>query len=157
MIKKASPASRGAEKEPNYQISSTPNPFSVFFTDATLSLLDAGLDGERFIFSVPLNVTVIPIASLDEDGSQRTNTCHYGNVTFNGTIYTKMPKQHPPSNNSPKAEQNPKRWPYAANMVQTVGARDGVPRCLDPAGAQVGSWEWKDGGECSCAYTNFDL
>lgn len=157
VIERVSPASQDAGKELNYQILSTPNPFSVFFTHATLSLLDAGLDVERFIFSVPLNVTVIPTASLHEDDSQRTNTCHYGNVTFNGTIYTKMPKQHPPGNDSPKAEHNPKRWPYAANMVQTVRAREGVPRCLDPAGAQVGSWKWKEGGECSCAYTNFDL
>ena len=114
----------------NYQISSTRNPFSIVFTDATLKLQEAGTEDERFSFSVPLNVTVIPDKPSDTRNSNRASICYYSDVVFSASMYTKRAKSWPPATEGDQS-QNPKRWPYAATMKQAVASGPNVPNCLD--------------------------
>lgn len=140
----------------NYQVSSTRNPFSIVFTNATLNLEGAGTEDERFDFSVPLNTTVIPNKLLHAWSTKRAFVCYYSDVVFTASIYTKKVKSWPPATEDNQG-QNPRRWPFAATMRQAVASAPNVPNCIDASKHPIGNFAVNEGAECSCVYTNFSL
>ena len=148
-----------------YQISSTKNPFSIAFQNATMNLTEAGTVEERFDFSVPLNMTVIPDRPLGSRNGNRASICYYSGVTFSASVYTRKEKSWPKGTSTAtiveeNKTQNPRRWPYAATMKQSVRGKNDVPDCRDAIGnslREFGRNETTEGGECSCGYTNFGL
>lgn len=151
------------DRESNdYRISSTKNPFSIVFQNATMNLMETGTVEERFEFSVPLNMTVIPDRPLDPRDGNRASICYYSGVIFSARIYTKKEKAWPKGSSTEaiveeNKTQNPRRWPYAATMKQAVKGKNDVPDCRDAVGNSMGEFgknETTPGGECSCGYTN---
>ena len=154
------------DRESNaYQISSTKNPFSIVFQNATMNLMEARTVEERFEFSVPLNMTVIPDRPLYPRDGNRASICYYSGVIFSASIYTKKEKWWPEGSSTvaiveENKTQNPRRWPYAATMKQAVKGKNDVPDCRDAAGnsmEEFGRNETTGGRECSCGYTNFGI
>lgn len=155
-----------ADRESNaYQISSTKNPFSIVFQNATMNLMETGTVEERFEFSVPLNMTVIPDRPLDPRNGNRASICYYSGVIFSASIYTKKEKSWPKGSSTEaiveeNKTQNPRRWPYAATMKQAVKGKIDVPDCRDAVGNSMGEFGRKEttgARECSCGYTNFRI
>lgn len=164
--------SSSGRSDANFLISSSDNPFALSFANASLTLVDSGLNTEAYAFSVPnLQKVVIPVQALTEDGA--TDSCYFNNTLFEARLYTKMPKSYPPdtsvggggsSNGRPGQSQGQSQdqgndWPFAVEMKQSIGAGDGVPDCyksLNGAdGEHVGVAATSGNGECNCAYQNF--
>lgn len=154
------------DRESNaYQISSTKNPFSIVFQNAAMNLMETGTLEERFEFSAPLNMTVIPVRPLDPRNGNRASICYYSGVIFSARIYTKKEKAWPKGSSveaivEENKTQNPRRWPYAATMKQAVKGKNDVPDCRDAVGNSMGGFgrnETTGGRECSCGYTNFGM
>ena len=148
-----------------YQISSTKNPFSIVFQNATMNLMEAGTMEERFEFNAALNMTVIPDRPSDPRNGNRASICYYSGAIFSARIYTKKEKAWPKGSSSEtivedNKTRNPRRWPYAATMKQAVKVKNDVPDCKDAVGNSMegfGRNEATGGGECSCGYTNFNI
>ena len=147
---------------PNFTISSTSNPFSIDFTNASLSLLDAGLDTERYSFKTIVPKIVYPTDSL-------SIKCFYNETQFSGNLYTKKPKTVPSgaaasatSSASAAASTGDDfgEWKFAVDATQSIGGGVDVPDCYQYNNGQTGAkltkgYEEKDEGQfCSCAYKN---
>lgn len=148
------PESLGSQQ---YLISSTNNPFSLVFTNASLTLLDADLSTERYTFQINMNKPVVPGAALTE--SNTATTCYFNQTTFEGTLYTHMTKTYGQNSSSNNTGDSFIPWPYAASVTQSANAGSNVPECFDTKGAQIGNFTVQaaqTGGQtCDCMYMNF--
>lgn len=153
----------------NYTISSTDNPFAIDFVNASLRLLDANAATERYHFQVSVNKPVVPSAALTSKNQMAT--CLFNGTIFEANLYTKIPKTYPPvSASSAAAAASPSStagsafgpWPYAVEVMQTIGGGKGVPDCYEVVngnpGAQItqGLTDQAAGDMCSCGYKNYD-
>ncbi|KAH7319171.1 hypothetical protein BKA65DRAFT_96090 [Rhexocercosporidium sp. MPI-PUGE-AT-0058] len=139
----------------NYTISSTPNYFSIVFTNASLSLMNAGADDEHYFFQTMMDKPTRPVAQL---GSENVaSTCYFNSTTFQGYLYTKMPKTFFTNDTNSSIDTNTPfaAWPYAVKVEQVASAGSGTPTCLGPAGQSLGDFSVADGTQlCDCLYLN---
>ncbi|KAK1755104.1 hypothetical protein QBC47DRAFT_209340 [Echria macrotheca] len=140
-----------------YAISSSENPFAPSFSNITLTLLDGNQDTERFIFSFPMEKTVISDEPLDS--SENAATCRFRDTIMRVTIYTRMRAGYPKSIDNVPAPVNASNvfspWPFAVDVIQESTS---VPECRDPGGAEVGGdLRPENSTGCRCEYRNHDL
>ncbi|KAI9744461.1 MAG: hypothetical protein M1818_001990 [Claussenomyces sp. TS43310] len=139
-----------SQTSPIYTISTTPNPFSIFFSNATMVLHDSGLATERYSFNATMNKPVNPTVSLDP--SNVSATCYFNNTLFEGNLYTKMNKTYPTGNSSTAFSP----WPSAVSFQQLAASGSSTPDCIDVNGVTVGNFTIQTGGDtCTCDYMNY--
>lgn len=148
----------------NLTISSTNNPFSINFSNATLTLVDAGTDNERYTFTTTVIKAVFPSFSV---------RCDYNNTQFTADLYTGKPKSYP-SNTTSAASSSATgaagapaggafaEWDYAVDATQDIGGGVDVPACYNlvngqPADRVTSGYTVMPAADfCSCAYKNYD-
>ena len=151
---------------PNFTISSTSNPFSVDFANASLQLMDQGMPTERYTFKTQVQKIVYPTKSF-------TIKCFYNDTQFSANLYTKklrtLPLNNAPSPSSSAAAATATGtsasyadWKFATDATQSIGGGVDVPDCYRYSNGQTGEkitqgyQEQASTEFCSCAYKNFD-
>jgi hypothetical protein len=139
---------------PNYTISSTDNPFSLMFANATLALMNAGQDDEHYFFQLMMSKPTKPTVPLTS--SNLASTCYFNQTTFHAYLYTKMPKSYPNNGaNTTDTQVAFTPWPYMAKVEQVAASGAGTPTCLDPSGNVMGDFSVSDPTQlCDCLYLN---
>jgi hypothetical protein len=142
------------EGSPNYTVSSTQNYFSIVFSNATMSLMNAGTDQEHYFFQINMQKPTKPATALTS--SNVASTCYFNQTTFHAYLYTKMEKTYPSnSTTSTNTTEAFTPWPYAAKIEQVTGAAAGTPTCVDSSGNVLGNFSVSDGTQlCDCLYLN---
>ncbi|TAQ90721.1 hypothetical protein B7494_g898 [Chlorociboria aeruginascens] len=135
-----------------YLISSTSDPFSIMFTNASLMLQDPTLDSEHYFFQTLIQKPTIPSVLLTS--ADVASTCYFNNTMFKAYLYTKMAKTYPESG-SGNAGGVYGEWPFAVKVEQVATSGIGTPSCLDVHGDSVGDFSVPTSGElCDCLYLN---
>ena len=147
-----------------YIISSSDNPFALTFTNAILTLQQAGQDDEAYTFEVPMQKIVIPSAPLTADNA--ATECYYNNTQFSAKLYTKLAKSYPVQAGSASGNPDPDpsalfgEWPYAVEVQQFIDGGSGVPDCHKVvngvAGEKVSVGTTNINDSCECLYMNYD-
>ena len=149
-----------------YLISTTPNPFALTFTNATLRMVDMGLESEALTFRAPMQKIVVPNEDISRDSDGAASRCLYDETVFEGRLFTGRAKTYPTQdvNATSGGEQGEEGgdefqpWPYGLEMGQTVSME---PECFKMVNEKMseriglvasGSG---GGGECECRYRNF--
>ncbi|KAF6226514.1 hypothetical protein HO133_009380 [Letharia lupina] len=150
-----SAANSSSDPASNLTISSTDNPFSIDFSNATLTLVDAGTDNERYTFTTTVEKSVFPSFNVK---------CDYNDTLFTADLYTSKPKSYP--SNSTGATSSAAgaaggafaNWNYAVDATQSIGGGVDVPACYESNGDRVTSgYDVMPAADfCSCAYKNYD-
>ncbi|KAG0651422.1 hypothetical protein D0Z07_2095 [Hyphodiscus hymeniophilus] len=142
------------EGSSDYTVSSTQNPFSLVFTNASLSLMDVGTDQEHYYFQIDMQKPVVPAVALTN--SNAAGTCYFNQTTFQASLYTKLEKTYPAmgtSNANTTEAFSP--WPYAVKIEQVSAAGPATPTCLDTSGNSLGDFSVPDTANmCECLYLN---
>jgi hypothetical protein len=146
------------ENGTDYVISSTNNPFALDFSNATLSMTNAGQSSEAYRFSIDMQKTVMPNVTLTADGA--TTECFYNGTIFSAVLYTKKEKTYPAQNKtSPSAAGAYLPWPYAVEVQQVANGGAGVPDCYKMIngnpGERVPIGIVPDTQTCQCLYENY--
>lgn len=151
----------------SYNVSSADNPFSITFSNQSLTLVDAGTATERYTFSMPMNKLVIPGTPITTDNMQAQ--CYFNGTLLNASLYTRMNGTNTtnsmPSSSSTTSDGQVawQPWPFAASINQTISGGDNVPSCFEVANGRVGAPVTNNLGaqpassQCGCFYRNFDL
>jgi hypothetical protein len=133
----------------------------ITFPPTTLSLADAGTPGEHYRFQVQLDKSDAVGDMALTAHTAGPATCLYGATTFQGSLFTRMPRSYPPADLGLPVGADA-GWPFAARVEQVVGGGVGVPACFagDPGG-RLGANVTQDlvamgaGELCSCLYINY--
>ncbi|KAL2063580.1 hypothetical protein VTL71DRAFT_5385 [Oculimacula yallundae] len=140
----------------NYTISSTDNYFSIIFSNASLSLMNAGADDEHYFFQTMMDKPTKPVAQLGS--ANVASTCYFNSTTFQGYLYTKMPKTYMTNNETSSTDTTNAAfaaWPYAVKVEQVASAGSGTPTCLGPSGENLDDSSVPDTTQlCDCLYLN---
>ena len=156
-----SAANSTSDPTSNLTISSTNNPFSIDFSNAALTLVDAGTDNERYTFTTTVQKAVFPTFNV---------RCDYNDTQFTADLYTSKPKSYPSnstSNATSSAAGTPAGgafadWNYAVDATQDIGGGVDVPACYDlvnglPGDRVTSGYSVMPAADfCSCAYKNYD-
>jgi len=146
------PASSGSS---TYTVSSTNNPFSLVFANATMTLVDANLATERYTFEVTMNKPVVPMTAITT--SNVAATCYFNSTTFAASLYTRMAMSFGSNSTSNSTGNAFAPWPYAASMEQVATSGSTVPECYDAQGNLIGNFTVESSGrQCNCLYMNYD-
>lgn len=162
----------GPSSSPNFTISSSGDPFAIAFSNATLSLLDAGSAEERYTFITTFQRSVFPTGGVQ---------CFYNNTQFTASMYTKKPKSYPSNSTSGSTTSSAApaaatgdgpagapaggsfvNWNFAVDALQSIGGGVDVPACYNTNNGQTGSritsgyTAQPAENFCSCAYKNYD-
>lgn len=147
-----------------YIISSSDNPFALTFTNATLSLENAGSENEAYTFEVPMQKIVVPSSPLTADNA--ATECYYNNTQFSAKLYTKMAKTYPVQAGSASGNPDPDpsaifgEWPYAVEVQQFIDGGSGVPDCYKVVngvkGERISIGDTTIDDSCECLYMNYD-
>ncbi|GAB1741091.1 hypothetical protein NU219Hw_g6339t1 [Hortaea werneckii] len=146
----------------NLTISSTNNPFSVTFTNETLTYINepGNSTSARFTFSFQMSKFVIPSASITSNNA--ATQCYFNSTTFIGTLYLNARSNYPGSD----AGRNDggggfTRWPYSVEIQQSSPGGQDVPTCYETFNGQVGDKTLTlgdaqpDTSQCLCDYRNY--
>ncbi|TVY83482.1 hypothetical protein LSUE1_G002711 [Lachnellula suecica] len=139
----------------NYTISSTSNPFSITFANASLSLQSAGNSDEHYFFQMTMQKPTLPTTQLGSENVAAT--CYFNQTNLEGYLYTKMAKTYPTTANATDTNENQAfaAWPNAVKIEQVATSGSGTPTCLDPSGNSLGDFSVSQQGEtCDCLYIN---
>ncbi|CAF9943837.1 MAG: hypothetical protein ALECFALPRED_001470 [Alectoria fallacina] len=155
----------------NLTISSTNNPFSIDFSNATLTLADAGTDNERYTFSTTVQKDVFPSFGVK---------CDYNDTLFSADLYTSKPKSYPSNSTSASATSSAAaaaasggaagapaggafaNWNFAVDATQSIGGGVDVPACYtlnngEPGDRVTSGYNVMPAADfCTCAYKNYD-
>lgn len=116
--------------------------------------MNSGADDEHYFFQTSIQKPTKPVAQL---GSQNVaSTCYFNSTTFQGYLYTKMPKTFSPNDtDGTQTSMAFEAWPFAVKVEQVAAAGSGTPTCLDTAGNSLGDFSVADGTQlCDCLYMN---
>ena len=125
-----SPSAPGSPTD--LSISSTDDPFAPQFTNASLQLVDQGLQTERYQFNVSFDQMVAPLNNVH---------CFYDGTTLEGNLYTRLTQvfsntsyTSTASSASPTSTPSSfvggqRNWPYAVNITQFIRGGADVPNC----------------------------
>jgi hypothetical protein len=146
--------SADSEDSSNYTISSTQNYFSIMFANITLSLRAADTPNEHYFFSTVMRKPTRPTTQIGS--SNLAATCYFNTTTFQGYLYTRIPKTYPKASTDSGSESGAfSPWPYAVKVEQISASGRGTPTCLDPNGNSMGDFSVQGQNEqCSCNYLN---
>ncbi|KAI6825700.1 hypothetical protein KC340_g10770 [Hortaea werneckii] len=146
----------------NLSISSTNNPFSVTFTNESLTYVNeqGNSTSARFTFSFQMHKSVIPSASITSNNA--ATQCYYNSTRFVGTLYLDARSNYPTSDagrNDGGAGYT--RWPYAVEIQQSSSGGQDVPTCYETFNGQMGDKiltlgdARPDSSQCRCSYRNY--
>ncbi|KAI6908936.1 hypothetical protein D0867_04858 [Hortaea werneckii] len=146
----------------NLTIRSTNNPFSVTFTNETLTYVNeqGNNTSARFTFSFQMHKSVIPSASITSNNA--ATQCYFNSTTFVGTLYLNAQSSFLASD----AEGNDRkggytRWPYAVEIQQSSPGGEDTPTCYETFNGQLGNEVLSlgdaqpDTSQCLCGYRNY--
>ena len=154
-----------SDSSSNLTISSTDNPFAINFSNATLNLVDAGTENERYTFSTMVQKAVFPSFNVK---------CFYNDTVFMADLYTSKPKSYPNNSTGASAATTSSvaaaaptggafaDWGYAIDATQHIGGGVDVPACYTLENGQPGDRVTSGYSAmppedfCSCAYKNYD-
>ena len=151
-------SSSSSSSSPSYVISSTQNPFSITFTNATLTLTNPNTSTEAYTFSIPLDKIDIPTTALTPDDS--ASECMFNTTTFTAHLYTKRPKVYPGDSVSNSTTGAPYQdWPYAVDVMQSIEGGGEVPACYKTVngglGDRINLATEPETSQCSCTWMNY--
>ncbi|KAI7325308.1 hypothetical protein KC315_g7993 [Hortaea werneckii] len=146
----------------NLSISSTNNPFSVTFTNESLTYVNeqGKSTSARFTFNFRMQKSVIPSASITSNNA--ATQCYYSSTRFVGTLYLNAGSNYPTSDagrNDGGAGYT--RWSYAVEIQQSSPGGQDVPTCYETFSGQVGDKiltlgdARPDSSQCLCSYRNY--
>ncbi|KAI7514609.1 hypothetical protein KC347_g427 [Hortaea werneckii] len=146
----------------NLTISSTNNPFSVTFTNESLTYINeqGNNTSARFTFSFQMHKSVIPSASITSNNA--ATQCYFNSTTFVGKLYLTAQGSSPASN--PEGSDGGEaysRWPYAVEIQQSSPGGQDVPTCYETLNGQLGDEvltlgdAQPDTSQCLCSYRNY--
>ncbi|KAI7220387.1 hypothetical protein KC333_g2397 [Hortaea werneckii] len=146
----------------NLTISSTNNPFSVTFTNESLTYVNeqGNSTSARFTFSFQMHKYVIPSASITSNNA--ATQCYYNSTRFVGTLHLNAQSNYPTSD-AGRDDGGPgyTRWPYAVNIQQSSPGGQDVPTCCEIFNGQIGDKILTLGdaqpatSQCLCGYRNY--
>jgi hypothetical protein len=143
-------------------ISSSSNPFAISFSNATLTLLDAGSANDHYAFSVQLDKYVQPPMSLDSSDS--LDGCWFRGTTLSAALYTKKKPDSSVNATAAAVQTGWLSWPNAVEVNQTINGGNNVPACFQieangNQGPQVtnGLSPQPQSDSCGCFYRNYGL
>ncbi|KAI7485994.1 hypothetical protein KC357_g2804 [Hortaea werneckii] len=146
----------------NLTISSTNNPFSVTFTNESLTYVNeqGNSTSARLTFSFQMHKSVIPSASITSNNA--ATQCYFNSTTFVGTLYLNARSSYPASNGEGNDGGGAyTRWPYAVEIQQSSAAGQDVPTCYETFNGQLGNEvltlgdAQPDTSRCLCTYRNY--
>ncbi|KAI7086040.1 hypothetical protein KC356_g5394 [Hortaea werneckii] len=146
----------------NLTISSTSNPFSVTFTNESLTYVNeqGNRTSARFTFSFQMHKSVIPSASITSNNA--ATQCYFNSTTFVGTLYLNARSSYPASNGEGNDGGGAYiRWPYAVEIQQSSPGGQDVPTCYETFNGQLGDEvltlgdAQPDTSQCLCSYRNY--
>ena len=146
----------------NLTISSTNNPFSVTFTNESLTYIneEGNSTSARFTFGFQMHKSVIPSASITPNNA--ATQCYYNSTTFVGTLYLNTRSNYPTidvGENDGGAGYT--RWPYAVEIQQSSSGGQDTPTCYETFNGQLGNKVLTLGdaqpvsSQCLCGYRNY--
>ena len=149
-----------------YYISSTNNPFSIDFSNVSLALVDQNLPTERYTFQTTLDIIIVPTADISGDNS--VANCSFSGTLFGASLYTKKSKtiadpigtSSTVSTVTPSSTGGAKAWPYAVDVMQTIGGGFNVPTCSKKSDGELitNSITAEPSSKlCKCEWRDFDL
>ncbi|KAK5992902.1 hypothetical protein PT974_06327 [Cladobotryum mycophilum] len=133
-----------------YQVSSSDNPFATSFTNISMTLLDASLGSERFVFSFQMNKTVVPSSALTS--TNRAAKCTFSDTTFQATLWTRrtsVKSKHTRRQELPQPGYP--AWPGMVEVTETKNSTLGSPECEDDKGNMIADVQ-AGAGTCECLY-----
>lgn len=137
----------------DFTISSTPNVFSIMFSNVSLSLMSVGTSQEHYFFQISLQKPTKPAGPLGS--ADVASTCYFNDTTLQTYLYTRLPKTYPINNTDTNTNGSFASWPYAVKIEQVAASGSGTPTCLDPSGNSVGDFSITGGDQiCDCLYLN---
>ena len=165
-----SPSNADGASNGTLTISASHDPFAIDFSNASLSLVDAGTSQERYTFSIPVQKTVFPTTAITTNNVAAS--CDYDNTQLQASLYTRMPNTYNVSSQSSSTTQTLststnstngfQAWPFAVDVTQSIGGGANVPACYESANGNNGD-RITNGLEpqsstdmCTCEYKNFD-
>ncbi|EMC99313.1 hypothetical protein BAUCODRAFT_398843 [Baudoinia panamericana UAMH 10762] len=124
----------------NLTISSTNNPFSISFTNRSLTYFAASnnVTSPRLSFNFTMSKSVIPSAAITS--SNVATECFFNNTVFTGTLYLSAQRTFPSgalANSTGIGGYTP--WPYALEVTQTSAGEQDVPACYELANGAAGT------------------
>lgn len=148
----------------NLTISSTDNPFSITFTNQSLTYISASSNtsSPRYTFSFSMSKAVNPSTSLTSNNAAAV--CFFNQTIFTGTLYLNAPSSFPNSSLLAGATglggYTP--WPYAVEVSQSQAGGNSVPTCYQTVNGAVGAEILTAGlspqpesNQCLCDYRNY--
>ena len=145
----------------NLTISASNNPFSITFTNQSLTYLNTNAQ-PRYEFSFEMSKQVVPTTALTSDNS--ASTCFYNSTLLSATLYlSATTPQISYPNSSTAGPDSYEAWPYSLRVRQVAAGGGDVPACYKTVNGVVGErvsegfLDQGGGEECICDYANFDL
>ncbi|WPH00626.1 Hypothetical protein R9X50_00345600 [Acrodontium crateriforme] len=143
----------------NLTISSTNNPFSISFTNETLTYVSTSSNSSspRYTFSFSEDKAVIPSTSITTDNS--ASKCFFNQTTFTGTLYLKAPSTLKGADIATGDNGTP--WPFGIEVTENSPGGKGIPTCYvtdnGVVGAEVATQPTPEASstQCTCEYRNF--
>lgn len=150
----------------NISVSSTNNPFSISFSNESLTYINNNSD-PRYTFSFTMSKNTVPTTALTTNNE--ATTCFFNQTEFVATIYLSASTASP-TRDFPSAELLASTgvggytpWPYAVQVQQVSGGGTDVPACYYTTNGNVGSritgifTAQAADDECACNYVNYGL
>lgn len=145
----------------NLTISSTNNPFTISFTNLSMTYISTAGNASdaRFTFSFEMSKSVIPSVSIASDNA--ATECFYNSTAFLGTMYLNVPHTYPSGSLADSTGvQGYASWPYAVEIAQSSPGGDNIPACYETMngvpGARINTITPEASNtECMCDYRNF--
>ncbi|MCJ1236334.1 hypothetical protein MMC14_004315 [Varicellaria rhodocarpa] len=162
-----SPSNADGASNDTFTVSASHDPFAIDFSNAPLSLVDAGTSQERYTFSIQRQKTVFPTTAITTDNAAAS--CDYNNTQLQASLYTRMPNTYNASSQSSSTTQTLstsnsstggfQAWPFAADVTQSIGGGANVPACYESNnGDRItnGLEPQPSTDMCTCEYKNFN-
>ncbi|KAK5113963.1 hypothetical protein LTR62_003086 [Meristemomyces frigidus] len=147
----------------NLTISSTNNPFSIIFTNQSLTYISTSGNStsgnstsSRYTFSFKMQKSVIPTTSLTSSG--KVAECFYNSTMFVGTLHLHDKVSGSASNSTSTSAFT--EWPYAVEVSQSSPGGQGIPACYEMVDGSLGDEisgaiaPQPESSTCLCEYRN---
>lgn len=155
-------ATSGEGVPSNLTISATDNPFSISFTNQSLTYINTASNASsaRYTFNFQMAKSVIPSSSITSNNAAAE--CFFNSTTFTGTLYLEAGRTYPSADladSTGVGGYTP--WPYAIEILQASRGGEDVPACYEMVNGNVGdriltfnSTE-PESSQCLCDYRNY--
>lgn len=148
----------------NISISASNNPFSISFSNESLTYIN-NESNPHFTFSFTQSKSTIPTVALTSDNA--ASECFFNQTQFIGTLYLSdtggTPTADYPAASNGTSSSSYTAWPYAVDVQQVSGGGTDVPACYETNDGVVGSLvtgvltAQAADDTCVCDYRNYGL